>query len=589
MATIVNQRDVTLQAAPSRLISDNILYREDKANWVLRYSLILSEKTSIDNLADKYGLTSYKTTYDNAVTALTSYLATLTTPVAWNNYDNYTVLSTDSTGGAIFRSKFNDVDAAKFAIQNQEALFPPPTNGADGQRGSQTLYISGSVWSDAAADAATTGANVLGDTVTISNGSTFVSVKYWNGSAWVPPGVVIDGSLIVTGSVTAAKINTNGLTIRDNSGNVILGTGFALDWTKLVASGQTGTGSITNSSITLGSNGILSGAGGGAVTIGGLGYTGDLNATYGASIGGSLSGSFGASQVAAYFAANSISSTYIQDLAASKILAGTLAAGVVYAGTINANQINAGTLTGFTIQTAASGARVILNNSGDNTVSLYNTSGILTGQIGGNTGTLYINSFTSGETAATLTGGSGTNPSVYISSGGGINTTALKVYGKFKVTGVAPGGGTGFNAYSEMENIWPAGNNQFDLGTLSVAWRDIYTVNGETVTSDINKKTMIELSDLGIDFINKLEPVKYKWKEANSETKEPGKRWHYGLIAQQVREVLDTDNIGIWVSENRYDPKASQMLRYSELISPMIKAIQELSTKVQDLEAKLNT
>lgn len=385
MATIVNQRDVTLQAAVERIISDNILYREEKASWVLRYSIILSEKTSIENLADKYGLTSYKTTYQNAITALTSYLATLTNPVAWNNYDNSTILSTDSSGGPTFRSKFTDVDNAKFAIQNQEALQPPPV----GQRGSQTLYITGSVWSDAAADAATTGDNVLGDTVTISNGGTFVMVKYWNGSSWVPPGVVIDGSLIVTNSVTAAKINTNGLTIRDSSGNVILGTGFALDWTKLVASGQTGTGGITNSSVTLGSNGVLSGAGGGSVTIGGLGYTGDLNATYGASIGGTLSGTFGVAQVAAYFAANSISSTYIQDLAASKILAGTIAAGVIYAGSLSAFNANLGNITGgamninnnfivnsdgtATIRSGTSGQRTVITQNGVNVYDSANT------------------------------------------------------------------------------------------------------------------------------------------------------------------------------------------------------------------------
>lgn len=392
MATIVNQRDVTLQGATERLISDNLLYREDKANWVLKYSIILSEKTSIESLADKYGMTTLKATYQAAIAALTSYLSTLTNPVAWNNYDNYTILSNDSTGGNTFRNKFLDVDNAKFAIQNQEASLPPPEPG---QRGSQTLYISGSVWSDAAADAATTGANVLGDTVTISNGSTFVSVKYWNGSAWVPPGVVIDGSLIVTNSVTAAKINTNGLTIRDASGNVILGTGFALDWTKLVASGQTGTGGITNSSISIGSNGVLTGAGGGTVTIGGLGYTGDLNATNGASIGGNLTGTFGVAQVAAYFAANSISSTFIQNLAADKILAGTIAAGVVYAGSLSSFNANLGSITAgsmninnkfivasngdCTIQTGTTGQRTVQSAG---LIQVFDASNVLRVRLG---------------------------------------------------------------------------------------------------------------------------------------------------------------------------------------------------------------
>jgi len=44
-----------------------------------------------------------------------------------------------------------------------------------------------------------------------------------------------------------------------------------------------------NSNVTIGSNGLLNGAGGGQVTIGGLGYTGALNATYGATTGLNLS------------------------------------------------------------------------------------------------------------------------------------------------------------------------------------------------------------------------------------------------------------------------------------------------------------
>ena len=54
-----------------------------------------------------------------------------------------------------------------------------------------------------------------------------------------------------------------------------------------------GTGNATpvaNSLVSIGANGALSGAGGGQVTIGGLGYTGALNATYGATWGGNVSG-----------------------------------------------------------------------------------------------------------------------------------------------------------------------------------------------------------------------------------------------------------------------------------------------------------
>lgn len=115
MATIVNARDVLLQSS-TRLISDNILSIEEKPSWITAYANILSEQASVDAEAVKWGLTTQKTTYDNTVTALTTYLGTLTSPVAWNNLTNITVLSTGSNGGVTFRQKFTDVSTAKATI-----------------------------------------------------------------------------------------------------------------------------------------------------------------------------------------------------------------------------------------------------------------------------------------------------------------------------------------------------------------------------------------------------------------------------------------------------------------------------------------
>ncbi len=90
--------------------------------------------------------------------------------------------------------------------------------GSAGARGSLDLYISGSSpLTDAECNAAVlaqTGSStkVVGDTVTEYDGSTYVSVKRWDGSAWAAPGQVIDGSVLVTGTVTAAKIAANSVT-----------------------------------------------------------------------------------------------------------------------------------------------------------------------------------------------------------------------------------------------------------------------------------------------------------------------------------------------------------------------------------------
>jgi len=106
--------------------------------------------------------------------------------------------------------------------------------GASGSRGSITAYASGGSWSDSTANNAiinATGSSwkTIGDTVTISNGSSFAETRYWSGGAWVSPGVVIDGNLIASGTISATKIfggTLGGVTIRVGSGSTPSGNAF---------------------------------------------------------------------------------------------------------------------------------------------------------------------------------------------------------------------------------------------------------------------------------------------------------------------------------------------------------------------------
>jgi hypothetical protein len=82
------------------------------------------------------------------------------------------------------------------------------TNGAAGERGSKHFYASGTSWSDATANSAVTAAGltkVLLDQVTIS-GSNFAETRFWNGTSWLTITQVIDGNLLVNGTVAAAAI-----------------------------------------------------------------------------------------------------------------------------------------------------------------------------------------------------------------------------------------------------------------------------------------------------------------------------------------------------------------------------------------------
>lgn len=84
-------------------------------------------------------------------------------------------------------------------------------------------------------------------------------------------------------------------------------------------------------------------------------------------------------------------------------------------------------------------------------------------------------------------------------------------------------------------------------------------------------------SDLGLEFINKLLPVSYNWKNGDTQK-------HYGLISQDI-ETLVGNNFGGFVPAK--NSEEYQGLRYTEFISPMIKAIKDLSKKCIELENKL--
>jgi hypothetical protein len=227
---------------------------------------------------------------------------------AWTN-QTYIGLATNKTTAT---ESTNPADYTWSLIKGADgATGAPGGTGAAGTRGSVNIYTTGTgPFTGAEADAAIlaqTGSStkVNGDVVTEGDGASYVSTLRWNGS-WSAPGVFIDGSLLVTGSITgsaiaantitAGKINSNGLEIKTPGGVTIFSSVVPLTATYadagLINSNVTATtlgavktdltnapSTILNSSISISSGGTLSGGGGGSVTIGGLGYSGDLAAT----------------------------------------------------------------------------------------------------------------------------------------------------------------------------------------------------------------------------------------------------------------------------------------------------------------------
>lgn len=107
----------------------------------------------------------------------------------------------------------------------------PGAPGDPGERGSKHFYAAtaGTSWSDSAANAAISAeglTKVLLDVVTLFNTSEgFSETRFWDGSVWATIAQVLDGNLLVNGTVGAQKIVTATLAaISANLGAVTAGT-----------------------------------------------------------------------------------------------------------------------------------------------------------------------------------------------------------------------------------------------------------------------------------------------------------------------------------------------------------------------------
>jgi hypothetical protein len=152
-------------------------------------------------------------------------------------------------------------------------------------------------------------------------------------------------------------------------------------------------------------------------------------------------------------------------------------------------------------------------------------------------------------------------------------------------------------------------NALYDLGNYNYRWGIIYATAALN-TSDERLKKDISTTTLGLNFINKLNPVSYRMIEGKTNPiynvrpdgqKEmievesiPGSRMHHGFIAQEVKSVLDKmssqpDKIFAgWAIGDVEDSESLQMLNYAEFIAPLTKAVQELSNKIDILQTELD-
>ncbi|WP_442636615.1 tail fiber domain-containing protein [Rossellomorea marisflavi] len=146
-----------------------------------------------------------------------------------------------------------------------------------------------------------------------------------------------------------------------------------------------------------------------------------------------------------------------------------------------------------------------------------------------------------------------------------------------------------------------SGSYQCQLGNSGVT---VYAYGAIQNRSDMRDKADVRDTVLGIDFIKKLRPVDFKWdyrddyiivNEDGTVTKLPkdgskkGRRYHHGLIAQEVKSVIDSTGVDFGGFQDHQINGGEDLytIGYEELVTPLVKAVQELSKEIEDMKVEI--
>ena len=161
----------------------------------------------------------------------------------------------------------------------------------------------------------------------------------------------------------------------------------------------------------------------------------------------------------------------------------------------------------------------------------------------------------------------------------------------------------GVNQIVMGQNVTGNANSSLCFGDQTTDSAIAFGATSITAPSDVRLKEDIQDEVVGLDFINELRPVTFRWKKAkdvpeelvtykaDSEKRVMNGKYNHGFIAQEVKEAIDNnpdikEGFDMWSED---DADGRQRIGEGALVTILTKAIQELSAKVEVLEKQLNT
>ncbi|MCY9855796.1 phage tail protein [Vibrio mediterranei] len=195
--------------------------------------------------------------------------------------------------------------------------------------------------------------------------------------------------------------------------------------------------------------------------------------------------------------------------------------------------------------------------------------------------------------------------SILIGEMAGSGTTGRNVIG----IGNLAANGSASNTIQLGGAIGPMGENEIVIGDSNMA----VSIGDGSVQAASDRRDKADINydgALGLDFILKQKPCSYRydqrmlyWERTRdgdvikhpSDGTKAGKRHHQGLIAQDVKMVMDElgvdfagyRDLSINATENNRDLSDRKMLVYEEFIAPLIKAVQEQQNQIEELKKQL--
>lgn len=132
-------------------------------------------------------------------------------------------------------------------------------------------------------------------------------------------------------------------------------------------------------------------------------------------------------------------------------------------------------------------------------------------------------------------------------------------------------------------NFRPHADNRHYLGASNYRFKNVYSVNGVTTSSDRRKKKNISEDFAKLKtFFKKLRPVSYEYNDVETD------RERIGFIAQDVEDALTESELNAdKFAALNIDEEGFYSLNYAEFIALNTKMIQELQTEVENLKNEI--